>query len=145
MNARIRYGLEADVIAGMPGEGLPAKEMNILRSYGRTVLSFSMRVRNLPDEVEFENIMNELEIIHKPDKLEGGEGFFIPGTRLIEVVNHQMVDLQVLRRLSQSMLLLARDEGYLHGNGALFIDHSTIPEGVIIGYYDPVTDSVVED
>lgn len=145
MNARIRYGQEADVVAGMSGEDLSADEMNILRSYGRTVLSFSNRVRKLPDKEKFGEIMTELEIIFKPDELEQGNSpLFIPGTRLIEVVNHQMVDLQILHQLSRSLLMLARDEGSLHRNGAYFIDHSTFPEGVYIGFYNPLTDSIEE-
>lgn len=152
MHARIRYGPEADVLAGIGGRLTP-EELGAIRNYGRTVLSFSRRVRNLPDEEEFDPLMRELEIIYKQDELEGGsglgaegtEGIVIPANRMIEVVNPQMVDIQILRQLSYGMLELAGAKGYVHGeNGAHFIDHSTCPDGIYLGFYNPTTDSIEE-
>lgn len=146
MNAVIRFGLEADIVAVMPGELTP-EAIDVLRSYGRTVLSFSNRVRNLPDESEFGFLLRELDIVHKPDELEGlsgesHEGVYIPATRLIEVVNPEIVDIQTLKLLGDAMVGLARDKGSLGRNGALFLDHTTLPEGIVISCYDPLSQEI---
>jgi hypothetical protein len=150
VNARIRYGPEADVFAGMRGE-MSKEELDVIRSYGRIVLSFSRRVRNLPDEDQFDILMKDLEVIYKPDILEGGnpiapdEGIYISGNRNIEVVNHVMVDVQALKQMSHGLLELAADKGALGHKGAFFIDHSTFAEGITLGFYNPLTGTIEED
>jgi hypothetical protein len=153
MNARIRYGLETVVIDAIPGPSAPEAERQFIAAMGRTILSFSNRVRNLPDTDGFDPLLHELGIEYTPDHLEQGDGkgaegsgLFIPGNRFIEVKNPMIIDSTNIKQLGDGLLDLALTYGThaaIGSNYIIFLDHSRDPLGEEISYYDPLLDQIV--
>lgn len=133
MNARIRYGNEVDILHTLAT--LEAKHIDpsleAFFSLGRTILSFSSRVNNLPDTEDFPVIMAKLGIDYLDDP-HPTEPEPLRLMRFVEVVNPKPIENEQLHRLVHSMLILASREGNLGQNGAYFFDHTIDPLGRII-------------
>lgn len=128
MDARIRFGNERDIFRMADSRFIPVDP-------SRTVLSFSKRVRNLPDEPEFDEVMSRLELHYEdcgPAKeFEVINGRMVEhGNRLVEI--KLPVGREQIIRLGRSMVSLARNKGRLGSNDVLFIDHTIDPAGRIL-------------
>ena len=133
MNARIRYGNEVDIIYALQQlEGREiATSLEALVPLGRTILSFSMRVHNLPDTEQFADVMNDLGISYadepRPDE---PEPFRL--MRFVEVTAPLPMERDRLMKLADKMTILASREGELGNNGVYFIDHTENPLGNVV-------------
>ena len=133
MNARIRYGNEVDILhtlKTLEGQYIdPALEA--FHSLGRTILSFSHRLNNLPDTDEFPGIMDDLGVGYLDEPMPGDPEPF-RAIRFVEIIRPKPLEPEVLKDLARSMLLLSSLEGHLGQNGAYFFDHTVDPLGRII-------------
>ncbi len=133
MNARIRYGNEVDVLGAIARMDCrePDPALETLRPLGRNILSFSMRVYELPELASFPVVMEGLGIEYL-DEPEPDDPEPFRSVRFVEIVKPKPLGDFRLRSLADEMTRLAVREGDLGNNGVYFIDHSISPEGVVI-------------
>ncbi len=141
MDACIRFGNERDIFRMADSRFIPAEP-------SRTVLSFSKRVRNLPDEPEFAQLLDSLELRYEdcgPDKeFEVINGRLVEhGNRLVEI--KLPVGRDQIIRLGRSMVGLARRKGRLGSNDVLFIDHTIDPAGRTLQDFEALLATERED
>lgn len=141
MDARIRFGNELDIFRMPDSRYIPTD----LR---RTVLSFSKRVRNLPDEPEFAQVMDKLELHYEdcgPAKeFEVVNGQLVEhGNRLVEV--KLPIGREQIIHLGRSMIGLARRKARLGQNDVLFIDHTIDPAGRVLQDFEALLVTERED
>lgn len=128
--ASIRFGNEFDVLWRDYSTGAATAHLRP----GRTVLSFSDKIRHLPDEPEFDLIMHHLELQYEdrssPIKIPGASD-----NRIVEVL--LPIGREQIIRLAKDLIKLGRRKGRLESNEpVLFIDHTLDPAGRIIENFD---------
>jgi len=128
MDARIRFGNELDIARAIDHDFQPIQA----KREGRIVLSFSNRVRNLPDEPDFTTVMDQLEIgfqDHGPAReIEAtAGGMTLNGNRVVEV--QLPIGREQVIMMGRALVRLARAKGRLGQNDVLFIDHTMDPAG----------------
>lgn len=129
-DASIRFGNEFDVLR----RDYPAGAATAHLRPGRTVLSFSDKVSNLPDEPEFEQIMEHLELQYE-DRRSAVKIRGASDNRIVEVL--LPIGREQIIRMAKALIKLGGRKGRISfPERVLFIDHTLDPAGLIIENFD---------